>query len=249
MSKVFKAAALLAVFVLALTMFWSSTRADQWNKKTVMTFNDAVEVPGAVLQPGTYVFKLMDDAANRNIVQVWNSDETKLVTTFIAISNYRLKATGKTVVNFEERPSGSPEAIKAWFYPGDKYGWEFVYPHKRALELAQANKYNVTSTSAESNSDLTQTPTPEQLSSMQSQQVVAVTPEQKDVTVENTTPPASTTMTKKVAQPTTPQTEPTDTGANKELPKTASPLPLIGLIGLLSLVAAFALRTLSNRLA
>lgn len=97
--------------------------ADEWNKKTVVTFSEPVEVPGGlVLQPGTYVFKLMDSPSNRNIVQIFDKDETHIYTTILAIPDYRLQPEDKTVLMFEERPSGSAEAIKAWFYPGDNYG-------------------------------------------------------------------------------------------------------------------------------
>jgi hypothetical protein len=32
---------------------------------------------------------------------------------------------------------GEPQAIRAWFYPGDNYGQEFVYARKVAVELAK----------------------------------------------------------------------------------------------------------------
>ena len=57
--------------------------------------------------------------------------------TILALPDYRLKPTGKTVITFEERSSNSPQAIKAWFYPGDNYGQEFVYPKARAMQLAK----------------------------------------------------------------------------------------------------------------
>ena len=48
---------------LVATAFAASVRADDWNRKTVITFSQPVETPGipyeglAVLPPGTYVFK------------------------------------------------------------------------------------------------------------------------------------------------------------------------------------------------
>ncbi len=103
-------------------------RADQQDKKTIMTFSQAVEIPGVVLPAGTYVFKLADSSANRHIVQVFNEDQTEIHATLLAIANYRLDPPEETVVEFEERAEGSPRAIHAWFYPGESYGWEFVYP-------------------------------------------------------------------------------------------------------------------------
>jgi len=63
----------------------------------------------------------------------------------LAIPDYRLKPADKPVIRFEERPSGTPEAIKAWFYPGDQYGQQFVYPHDRAVELAKRTNQKVLS--------------------------------------------------------------------------------------------------------
>lgn len=93
-----------------------------------MTFNDPVEIPGKVLPAGTYVFKLADSQSDRTIVEVFIADENQILATILAIANYRLDIPEKTLVTFEERSSGSPEALHSWFYPGDNYGIEFVYP-------------------------------------------------------------------------------------------------------------------------
>jgi hypothetical protein len=123
--------------------------ADEWNQKTVFTFSGPVEIPGQVLNAGTYVFKLADSPADRNIVQVFNKNESHLYGTFLAIPDYRLKPSGKTIITFEERVAGAPEAVKAWFYPGDTYGHQFVYPKQKAIELAKANNAPVPSMPAE----------------------------------------------------------------------------------------------------
>jgi hypothetical protein len=94
-------------------------RADDWDQRTVVSFSAPVEVPGQVLLPGTYVFKLADSSADRNIVQVFNKDENHLYGTFLAIPDYRVKPADKTIITFDERPVGSPEAVKSWFYPGE----------------------------------------------------------------------------------------------------------------------------------
>src|SRR5580658_10205077 len=120
-------------------------RADEWDQKTVLTFSGPVEIPGQVLEAGTYVFKLADSASDRNIVQVFDKDENHLYGTFLTVPDYRLKPTGKTIINFDERPAGNPEAVRAWFYPGDNYGHDFVYPKARAVVLAKANNQPVAS--------------------------------------------------------------------------------------------------------
>ncbi len=120
-------------------------KADEWNQKTVFTFSGPVEIPGQVLNSGTYVFKLMDSQSDRNIVQVFNKNENHLYGTFLTIPDYRLKPAGKPIITFEERAAGSPEAVKAWFYPGENYGHEFVYPKVKAVQLAKANNQPVAS--------------------------------------------------------------------------------------------------------
>src|SRR3984885_4914905 len=120
-------------------------KADDWDQKTTFTFSGPVEIPGQVLSAGTYVFKLANSSSDRNIVQVFNKDENHLYGTFLAVPDYRMKPSGKSVITFEERAAGAPEAVKAWFYPGDNYGSEFVYPKVKAVELAKANKQPVPS--------------------------------------------------------------------------------------------------------
>jgi len=112
--------------------------ADEWNKKTVVTFDYPVEIPGGKILPaGRYVFKLLDLASDRNIVQIFNADQTHLYANIVAIPNYRLHPTDKAVMTFRARTPGSAEAIRAWFYPGADWGEEFVYPKTRAVELAK----------------------------------------------------------------------------------------------------------------
>lgn len=125
------------VFVMTLT---TAGMADEWNKATKLTFSEPVEVPGMVLVAGTYWFTLADNDTDRNVVQIWNSDRTHLITTILAIPDYRLRPTGKTVVHFEERPSDAPEAIHSWFYPGDNYGEEFVLSKAKSDAAGQTDQ-------------------------------------------------------------------------------------------------------------
>ena len=111
--------------------------ADEWNKKTEFQFSGPVEIPGRVLPAGKYVFQLEDNEADRNIVQIYSEDSNgkeSFVTTLMAIPEYRSQTPDNPIVNFEERPSGSPEAIHSWFYPGENTGWEFIYHKGEALE-------------------------------------------------------------------------------------------------------------------
>jgi hypothetical protein len=105
-----------------------NARADALDQKTVLTFNQPVEIPGMVLPAGSYVFRRLE-GFDPNVVQIWSADETHLYTTTLTISDYRSQPESDTVVTFEERVAGSPKAIKEWFYPGDNNGHEFVYSH------------------------------------------------------------------------------------------------------------------------
>jgi hypothetical protein len=125
---VLKTLALGFGLVMASAPFLTSAKADEWDKETKMTFDNPVEVPGRVLLPGSYVFKLADSATDRQIVEIFN-DNDHLVTTVLAVPDYRTEPS-KTVLTFNEARNGSPESIHEWFYPGDNTGVEFVYKTK-----------------------------------------------------------------------------------------------------------------------
>jgi hypothetical protein len=112
----------------------TAARADNWDKKTIVTFSDSVEIPGQVLPAGTYVFKLANSVSDRHIVQIWNGDETQILATILAVPINRLEPPDETIFEFDERPADSPMALHSWFYPGDNTGQEFVYPRYRLTE-------------------------------------------------------------------------------------------------------------------
>ena len=150
--KLFKIlASTLCLFVLCVLVV-PTVMADDWNRETVITFSGPVEVPGVgaqTLPAGTYVFKIVDSESDRHIVRIFSQDKTHVFTTILAIPNYRLKTTDKTVITFSERPAGQPEALKAWFYPGRSWGEEFVYAKSRAIELAKETNEPVLATPVE----------------------------------------------------------------------------------------------------
>jgi hypothetical protein len=223
--KIMKTVLIVAALSILGAMSASSVRADEYNKKTVMTFSQPIEIPGQILPAGTYTFKLLDSLSDRHIVQVFNADGSQLITTVLAINNYRLHPTGRTVVKFVERPGDEPEALKAWFYPGDNFGQEFVYPKPRAIQLALEVKEPIPALQAETND-------------LNTAQIVAVTPEEKEVPVTE-----AIQTTAPVAEAATPAPAPAVETA--ELPKTASAVPLIALLGLASLGLALAAKRLA----
>lgn len=254
---------------LSFATMTTGARADDWDKKTVVTFSGPVETPGVhaagwdVLPAGTYVFKILDSQAGRHIVQIFSQDEKTVYATVLAIPNYRLKATGKTVISFRERPAGEPEALRAWFYPGRNSGEEFVYPKAKALALAKATNTPVLFTPVETPLEVTEPiksvdspiiaelkrvpikavqPTGEEV---ELAQVVTPPPTQGDspslLAQASPAPPvrASAPATAEAAQPVSAPT----------LPETFSYLPQIAVIGFLALVSALTLRAARRRTA
>ncbi|MFZ3201122.1 MAG: hypothetical protein WA175_08220 [Candidatus Acidiferrales bacterium] len=237
--KVLRMLAALFCLLFLVAMNVPSSRADEHDKLTKFTFSGPVEVPGfprtTVLPAGTYVFKLANSTSNRNIVQIFNEDQTHIYATVLAISNYRLTPSDKTIITFGERPAGTPEAIRAWFYPGDNYGQEFVYPKYRAVELAQQTGQPVPSMAegTEQNSEaLEQAPVNNEGQSEVAENTPASANSTSDNTSDNTTP-ASTT--------------PASTTPASTLPKTASDMPLAALGGMLLLGLGICLRLLSRK--
>jgi hypothetical protein len=218
-----------------LGLMHPNARADEWDKKTVFTFSGPVEIPGMVLPAGTYVFKLMDSESDRNIVQVFNKDENHVYGTFLAIPDYRIKTPSKPIITFEERASDSPEAVKAWFYPGDNYGNEFVYPKEKAVQLARQTNQAVPSMPGEMASNTTKpvkTIAEPPVMAMKKTPLKAQKPSGEEVEIAQAfpPPPAQTASTPPPAK------------LPKRLPKTASQLSLIGLAGIVSLGAGLSLR-------
>jgi LPXTG-motif cell wall-anchored protein len=234
----------LVVIILCLTLgalaFPCNVNADASDKKTIVTFSQPVEIPGVqVLPAGKYVFKLLDSSSNRNIVQIFNKDQTHVYATILAIPNFRLRATDKTVITFGERAAGTPEAIRAWFYPGANWGREFVYPKTRAVELAKITHQPVLAMPAELAPNLTKpakSVDEPPVVALKEAPVTAVKPTGDEVAITEVIelPPMQTASALK----------PEVAG---RLPNTASPLPLLGLIGLLSLGAGFALSVIRKR--
>ena len=231
-----------SVFCLALTgaVFSPAAKADESNRKTVMTFSGPVEIPGVhlkgwgVLPAGTYVFKILDSQTDRHIVQIFNADETQIYATILAIPNYRLKVTGKTVVTFRERPAGQPEALRAWFFPGENFGQEFVYPKARAVELAKTVNQVVLFTPAEVPVEVDQpikTVDEPVVAQLEQAPVMAIKPTGEEVELSAAVAPV-----------------PADEPIAQTLPATASTMPLIALLGLLALGGAFVLRLAQKRL-
>ena len=238
--------------------------ADEWDKKTVITTDEVMQLPNMMLQPGTYVIKLADSNSNRHVVQFFDKDEKHLVTTVLAIPNQRLRLTGKSVFAFWEVPAGQPKALRAWFYPGDNFGQEFAYRPQEAAKITASNSgANVPIDDRPAAADATATaaneptpapaepapaaePAPTPAPPPAPAEVAAApqppAPEPPAVAQEPVTPAPAVAETTSDAQRINPAPQQPDS-----LPKTASNLPWLVLTGFLSIVGALALNLAYRR--
>jgi hypothetical protein len=249
--NLFKTVTTVCCMALMGAILAPSAKADAWNRKSVITFSGPVEIPGVhlrgwgVLPAGTYVFKILDSQSDRRIVQIFDKDETTVYATILAIPNYRLRATNKTVMTFRERPAGQPEALRAWFYPGRNWGEEFVYPKAKAIELAKVTNTPVLFTPVEIPLEVAKpikSADEPLVVALKQAPVMAIKPTGEEVQLAEVVtppPPAETQVATTTA--------PASTVSKKTLPATASTLPLIALFGLLALGGALAVRLVEKR--
>ena len=193
-------------------------QADEWDKLTTLTVHEPIQVQDKVLEPGKYVFKLVDSSSDRHIVRIFNGDQSQVVDTLLAIPNYRLHPSGHSQFEFWETPPGRAKALRAWFYPGDNFGQEFTYPKHLAL---------LTPPPAPMTSQAAMAPEPAPVApplvAAPQSETAELQPEQPQEMAQNTAPAPE------------PQAVPAENEAPSKLPKTASAFPTIGFVGLSSL--------------
>lgn len=238
MNRLYLSTAMLAAAV-GFVAVAPNASADQWDRKTIITTTEPIEVPGALLQPGTYVFKLADTTdASRHTVIIQNERENHTYATILAIPNYRLKPTGKTRFMFWETPAGQPKALRAWFYPGDNMGQEFAYKKERATEISQTTHTEVPQQPQVAAVEPAPAPAPE------------AAPEPAPVeTAQNTPPPAPEPPAAEPAP--APEPAPVEVAQNNtpaELPQTASNIPLLALAGFACVGLSLMIGTFVKRL-
>jgi|SRR5580658_2539678 LPXTG-motif cell wall-anchored protein len=210
----------------------SPARADLWDKKTVLTVNETIQVRDTVLEPGQYVLKLLNSSSDRHIVQIFNGDQTHIINTILAIPTERVQPTGHTAFTFWETPPGNVRALRTWYYPGDNYGQEFAYPkHLQQVAMLMpitppAPEPVVSNPEPAPAESAAETAQPEETAPVPEEQPA---PEQQPAEVAQNTPPAETPAQSTPEQP-------------AQLPKTGSFYPEIGLCGALLLGLAGLLR-------
>ena len=188
--------------------------ADTFDHLTYLTFSGPVKVPGATLTPGTYRFHLTNPTTSRNVIQVMSQDGGIVYSQFNTIPDFRATTTPDATVTFNETKVAAPPAIRSLFYLGERHGYEFVYPQQHVVaEVAE-------STLPPPAPPLVETP----------QRVAQNAP----------SAPAVTTPAPSVNPAPAPPAAAPSTAARPQLPKTASSMPLVAFIGLVSLLLGFA---------
>jgi hypothetical protein len=219
----------LAVVWLVMT---PALYADDWDKATRITVNQPFEIPGMILPAGTYIIKIVDLAAERHVVRFLSEDGLKIYATLIGIPDFRLEPTDKTAITFYESEVNGPKPLHNWFYPGRQYGIEFAYPMKRAAAIAKAVEEPVVAyKEPETAFEARPAPAPEELLE---ETLVAVTPEGEEVEIAELYPAFTP-----VAEP---ELGPEFWEPQPALPRTATPLPLLALAGLIAAGIASTLR-------
>jgi len=216
------------VLTLAATLGVRSAGAQTYpeEKRVFFTFSGPVAVPGATLPAGKYLFRLTTSIASgeRHVVQVLSDNGKKSYAQFFGVSAERTDYASKPEVRFMETATGMPPAVKTWWYPGAKGGYEFVYPKDQARALAKETGQPVLTTRSDEPSVFER-----------------ITPAgmETETRAEVAARPAGEAVVGEVAPPSMPVIEPTLI-ARAELPKTASATGVVALaaVGLL-LAAAF----------
>ena len=213
----------------------TGVRADEYTKLTYLTFSGPVQVPGVTLPAGTYMFKLADPAGGRRAIQVWDEKGTKMYTMLLTIPDEQLEAKDEPVVLFSERPSGSPHAVKSWFYPAERIGFEFIYPKSQAVKIAATTSAASATTAPDATSANRTPPTPS-----------AATPATTTAAARPATADADRAVGTSGSQA---AQSAQGTAAQRELPRTASPLATIQLLSLAMVAGGLGVRQLRRRYA
>ena len=266
----FTTACVLAV----VAVFATQLRAQNidTNERTFFMFKTAVELPGVVLEPGEYEFRLAE-TQSRNVVQVLRKDDMKPMGQFTFATAERERPTDETMVMFKEAREGMTPAIQYWYIPNAKVGKEFIYPKDQAQKIAARTGQTVRSEEGPiqaASADANPAPPAIPAAAADSPRPVAVQADASPVVPQPAveasastdrsivdTPavaPVVTTARAEVAPSPEPRPvgtsgiaeaqEPRQVARNEQLPQTAGPVPLSALIGLMSLAGAAGVRAL-----
>jgi hypothetical protein len=215
-------------------------------KKTTLTIGALTQLPGTTLSAGSYVFRQSGEQSGWDIVQVYNSDQSSLVTTLLAYPNPNLVANGQPFLVYPQSTDNQTQIMEAFFFDGDAVGQQLAYPKKSADAIGAANHVRVPTTGT---SDAYPSSLPLAASSWsapvnQGEDAAAQTQSSSNDATAQTAPDSQSAPDPEAAN--APSASSPSTAKSEPLPQTASPLPLIGLIGLLAVVGIVVLRRISR---
>jgi hypothetical protein len=244
--KTFRRACGLGV---AAVLVAAVAHAQPSDKRTLFTFSRPITLPGVTLPAGKYVFRLADDQTSRKVIQVTSSDGTKPYAMLLTVSDERRDPPKDAEVSFMETAGRTPSAVRAWWYPGERTGYEFIYPRAQARQLAQSTGTSVLTTKADTTkAEETRTGDLTRVDSSGRDQDAATAADNASSqresgsvaqNVPQRTPPQSAQAAPSASPSPVPNPPPV---ARNTLPQTASQLSLVGLIGMLSLVGFSSVR-------
>ena len=229
----------VAATVLAVSASAHRAKADEWNKRTILTVNQTIQIRDTVLEPGQYVLQLQESNSDRHIVEIFNGDQSHIMGTVLTIPSYRVHALDRSQFTFWETPPGTAKAMRAWFYPGDTMGEEFPYPKTNHLLASAESSAPPPAPSAAMTEPAPPPPAPAP------PVPEAATPEmtQPEAPAPAETPAPSTAPAADQAPNPPAQTDSqSEQAPPAELPKTGSPYPMFGVAGVSLLGLASLLR-------
>jgi LPXTG-motif cell wall-anchored protein len=240
-----------SVALLACVMETPST-AQTLDKRTLFTFSGPVSMPGVTLPAGKYLFRLANPDSGRNVVQVLNADGTKPYGMFFAMRAERVEPASTPEVRFMETAAGMPAAIKTWWYPGERSGYEFVYPKEQARRLAQGatqpvltTQTQTTTTEQTNTADLTRLSSAGQENNVSADATPAAstpggTSQQGEVASSGISIASATIPARIAASPVATTSRPAQS-VRASLPQTASVMPIVVLAGCVAMFAGIGL--------
>jgi LPXTG-motif cell wall-anchored protein len=207
---------LSALFIVHGAFATTFVDRDTSTKQFSLQLQDDTETPDGTLKPGTYSIRIADHLVDRMIVEI-HSDLGGVDKKFLAVPAKNLAGSlsiGPVIANGKKGKA----AIRGFSFSKDNVV-EFVYPKKDAVALAKANGVTILAIDPDSEGmpAAPGMPTP-------------VGPGNAKAGIQAAryeAPASSTTQHAEVRPPVLPR-----------LPKTASELPLLGLVGLCSLAFA-----------
>jgi len=244
-----------SMLLAALSVCWlaAPASAQPLDRRTFYTFKTPVEMPGATLPPGKYLFRFVNPDSSSGVIQVLSDADKKVWGTFFTIPTQRPDLPDKPEIRFMETPAGTPRAIKTMWYIGERTGREVLYPREQALRLAKATKEPVLTTrTASAASTETKTEDMSRVSPAGQDTAVAENTAQNapsGVAEPGETAPQSYSIPPQQMASASQPSQTVGTGgrqARTRLPRTASNLPLIGLIGFSLLGAGVGLLALGK---